>query len=148
MIIQCKCKKYKFKIPKDEIIVSGHNVKCEICNQEWSLKLDTIELKNRKLDILQNINPSKLNIGNKMCFVTLENPSVMGWNPQVRTFVYELVTNEERKFAAQLLMDREVKRAVRKFGRKKVKASFSDNYVQLNLDLYNMPLDFGGAIEA
>tara|TARA_B100000886_G_C20394920_1_gene479906 strand:- start:1055 stop:1477 length:423 start_codon:yes stop_codon:yes gene_type:complete len=92
--------------------------------------------------------PKELNIGNKMCFVTLENPSVMGWNPQVRTFVYELVTNEERKFAAQLLMDREVKRAVRKFGRKKVKASFSDNYVQLNLDLYNMPLDFGGAIEA
>ena len=66
MIIQCKCKKYKFKIPKDEIIVSGLNVKCEICNQEWSLKLDTIESKNRKLDILQNINPSKLNIGNKI----------------------------------------------------------------------------------
>ena len=83
-----------------------------------------------------------------MCFVTLENPSVLGWNPQVRTFVYELITNEEKKFAAQLLMDREVKRAVRKFGRKKVKASFSANYVQLNLDLYNMPLDFGGAIEA
>jgi len=92
--------------------------------------------------------PKKLNIGNKMCFVTLENPSVLGWNPQVRTFVYELITNEEKKFAAQLLMDREVKRAVRKFGRKKVKASFSDNFVQLNLDLYNMPLDLGGAIEA
>jgi hypothetical protein len=66
MIIQCKCKKYKFKIPKGEIIFSGLNVKCEICNQEWSLKLDTIESKNRKLDILQNINPSKLNIGNKI----------------------------------------------------------------------------------
>ena len=92
--------------------------------------------------------PKKLNIGNKMCFVTLENPSVGGWNPQVKTLVYELTTNKEKKFAAQLLMDREVKRAVRKFGRKKVKASFSANFVQLNLDLYNMPLDLGGAIEA
>ena len=66
----------------------------------------------------------------------------------IKTLVYELTTNKEKKFAAQLLMDREVKRAVRKFGRKKVKASFSDNFVQLNLDLYNMPLDLGGAIEA
>lgn len=73
MIIQCKCKKYKFKIPKDEIIVSGLNVKCEICNQEWSLKLDTIESKNRKLDILQNINPSKLNIGNKIKYKNTDN---------------------------------------------------------------------------
>ena len=66
MIIECKCKKYKFKIPEDEIIVSNLNVKCEICNQEWTLGLDAIEPKNRKLDILQNINPSKLNIGNKI----------------------------------------------------------------------------------
>ena len=73
MIIQCKCKKYKFKIPEDEIIVSGLNVKCEICNQEWSLKLDTIESKNRKLDILQNINPSKLNIGNKIKYKNTDN---------------------------------------------------------------------------
>ena len=73
MIIQCKCKKYKFKIPEDEIIVSGLNVKCEICNQEWSLRLDTIESKNRKLDILQNINPSKLYIGNKIKYKNTDN---------------------------------------------------------------------------
>ena len=55
MIIQCKCKKYKFKIPKDEIIVSGHNVKCEICNQEWSLKLDTIESNTINKEMLVDI---------------------------------------------------------------------------------------------
>ena len=72
MIIQCKCKK-KFKIPEDEIIFSGLNVKCEICNHEWTLELDAIESKNRKLDILQNINPSKLYIGNKIKYKNTDN---------------------------------------------------------------------------
>ena len=83
-----------------------------------------------------------------MYFVTLKNPSVGGWNPEVRTVIYELTTNEEKKLAAQLVMDRAVKLSVRKFGRKRVKASLNSNYIQLGLDLYKMPLDFGGDAKA
>ena len=66
MIIECKCKKYKFKIPKDEILVSGNNVKCGICNDEWSINLDISKSKSKNLDILENINPSKANINFKI----------------------------------------------------------------------------------
>ena len=66
MIIECKCKKYKFKIPKDEILVSGSNVKCGICNDEWSINLDISKSKSKNLDILENINPSKANINFKI----------------------------------------------------------------------------------
>ena len=92
--------------------------------------------------------PKKLEVGNKMYFVTLKNPSVGGWNPEVRTVIYELTTTEEKKLAAQLVMDRAVKLSVRKFGRKRVKASLNSNYIQLGLDLYKMPLDFGGDAKA
>tara|TARA_B100000614_G_scaffold248782_1_gene257086 strand:- start:919 stop:1338 length:420 start_codon:yes stop_codon:yes gene_type:complete len=66
MIIECKCKKYKFKIPKDEILVSGNNVKCGICNDEWLINLDISKSKTQNLDILENINPSKANINFKI----------------------------------------------------------------------------------
>ena len=35
MIIDCKCKKYKFKIPQQDITSIGRNVICEICKEEW-----------------------------------------------------------------------------------------------------------------
>ena len=35
MIIDCKCKKYKFKIPQQDITSTGRNVICEICKEEW-----------------------------------------------------------------------------------------------------------------
>ncbi len=35
MIIECKCKKFKFKIPEAEVIFPGREVQCEVCNQEW-----------------------------------------------------------------------------------------------------------------
>ncbi len=35
MIIECKCKKFKFKIPETEVIFPGRDVQCEVCNQEW-----------------------------------------------------------------------------------------------------------------
>ena len=41
MIIECKCKKYKFKIPKNENLVTGNKVKCEICDDEWNINLNT-----------------------------------------------------------------------------------------------------------
>ncbi|MAK12878.1 MAG: hypothetical protein CMI73_04360 [Candidatus Pelagibacter sp.] len=65
MIIECKCKKYKFKIPKDEVSIPGRNVKCEICNEEWFQNFGKEKLKSEDIDVLDQINPSKANINFK-----------------------------------------------------------------------------------
>ena len=65
MIIECKCKKYKFKIPKNENLVTGNKVKCEICDDEWNINLNTTTSVDESLDILENINPAKANINLK-----------------------------------------------------------------------------------
>ena len=65
MIIECKCKKYKFKIPENESLVTGNKVKCEICNDEWNINLSMTSSNNESLDILENINPAKANINLK-----------------------------------------------------------------------------------
>tara|TARA_B100000242_G_scaffold288026_1_gene255672 strand:+ start:122 stop:541 length:420 start_codon:yes stop_codon:yes gene_type:complete len=65
MIIECKCKKYKFKIPKNENLVTGNKVKCEICDDEWNIDFNTTTSNDESLDILENINPAKANINLK-----------------------------------------------------------------------------------
>ena len=65
MIIECKCKKYKFKIPRNENLVTGNKVKCEICDDEWNINLNTTTSNDESLDILENINPAKANINLK-----------------------------------------------------------------------------------
>ena len=35
MIIECKCKKYTFDIPNNEIEAEGRYVKCGFCDDEW-----------------------------------------------------------------------------------------------------------------
>ena len=65
MIIECKCRKYKFKIPKNENLVTGNKVKCEICDDEWNINLNTTRSNNKSLDILESINPAKANINLK-----------------------------------------------------------------------------------
>ena len=65
MIIECKCKKYKFKIPENESLVTGNKVKCEICDDEWNIDLNITTSNKKSLDILDNINPSKVNINLK-----------------------------------------------------------------------------------
>ncbi len=65
MIIECKCKKYKFKIPKNKNLVKGDRVKCEICDEEWNINLNITTSNNKSLDILENINPAKSNINFK-----------------------------------------------------------------------------------
>ena len=62
MIIECKCKKYKFKIPRNENLVTGEIVKCEICDDEWNINLNATKSNDESLDILGNINPAKANI--------------------------------------------------------------------------------------
>ena len=65
MIIECKCKKYKFKIPDEEIIPPGRTLQCSICNEEWyqEFKINpgsTLNIKegNQK-DLLKEMNPFK-----------------------------------------------------------------------------------------
>ena len=69
MIIECKCKKYKFKIPKNENLVTGNRVKCEVCDDEWNINLSMTSSNNKSLDILENINPAKANIHLKTKYI-------------------------------------------------------------------------------
>jgi len=65
MIIECKCKKYKFKIPDEEIIPPGRTLQCSMCNEEWyqefQVKQKTTPSINEKKekDLLNEMNPSK-----------------------------------------------------------------------------------------
>jgi len=65
MIIECKCKKYKFKIPDEEIIPPGRTLLCSICNEEWyqEFKINPDNTLNTKeesqKDLLKEMNPSK-----------------------------------------------------------------------------------------
>ena len=59
MIIDCKCKKYKFKIPQQDITSTGRNVICEICKQEW----------------FQPFSDSKSNLIDKMSLSSIKNIS-------------------------------------------------------------------------
>ena len=63
MIIECKCKKYKFNIPDEEIIPPGRTLQCSICNEEWYQEFKTnpgntqnIKEDNQK-DLLEEMNP-------------------------------------------------------------------------------------------
>ncbi|EMH80865.1 hypothetical protein HIMB114_00012650 [alpha proteobacterium HIMB114] len=65
MIIECKCKKYKFKIPDEEIIPPGRTLQCSICNEEWYQEFKTNLVSNQNLeennqkDLLKEMNPTK-----------------------------------------------------------------------------------------
>ena len=65
MIIECKCKKYKFKIPDKEIIPPGRTLQCSICNEEWYQEFkinpdNTLNIKkDNQKDLLEEMNPSK-----------------------------------------------------------------------------------------
>ena len=68
MIIECKCKKYKFKIPDEEIIPPGRTLQCSICNEEWYQKFkinpdNTLNIKeDNQKDLLKEMNPLKINL--------------------------------------------------------------------------------------
>ena len=65
MIIECKCKKYKFNIPDEEIIPPGRTLQCSICNEEWYQELKTNPGRNQNIkednqkDLLEEMNPSR-----------------------------------------------------------------------------------------
>ena len=55
MIIDCKCKKYKFKIPQQDITSTGRNVICEICKEEWFQPFS-----DQKNNLIDKMNPSSI----------------------------------------------------------------------------------------
>jgi len=55
MIIDCKCKKYKFKIPQQDITSTGRNVICEICKEEWFQPFS-----DPKNNLIDKMNPSSI----------------------------------------------------------------------------------------
>ena len=65
MIIECKCKKYKFNIPDEEIIPPGRALQCSICNEEWYQEFKTNPSRNQSIkednqkDLLEEMNPSR-----------------------------------------------------------------------------------------
>ena len=65
MIIECKCKKYKFNIPDEEIIPPGRTLQCSICNEEWYQEFKTNPGRNQNIkednqkDLLEEMNPSR-----------------------------------------------------------------------------------------
>ena len=66
MIIECKCQKYKFRIPDPEIVFPGRHVQCEICDAEWYQKFGqeqrNVNTKSGNLNNLDNIDLSKAKI--------------------------------------------------------------------------------------
>ena len=66
MIIECKCQKYKFRIPDLEIVFPGRNVQCEICDAEWYQKFEQeqrdVNTKSGNLNNLDNIDLSMAKI--------------------------------------------------------------------------------------
>ena len=77
--------------------------------------------------------PKSLNIGNKMVLVTLKNPSESGWNPQVRSVIYELITNEDKKLAADFVLNQALKLPLSKskYRSRKNKLTYDSQFVQL-----------------
>ena len=80
--------------------------------------------------------PMKFNIGDQKAMVTLKNPSESGLFPEVSSII---LTSVDDKIIAQMIIDRERRLAEIKYGSKRVKASFDEKYVQLELGILNMP---------
>ena len=77
--------------------------------------------------------PDSLNIGENMCLVTLENPSTSGYNVQARSFVYELITRDEKKLALEWVINQSLKFSPKntRYGSGTKKALFGSQFVQL-----------------
>jgi len=72
MIIDCKCKKYKFKIPQQDITSTGRNVICEICKEEWFQPFS-----NPKNNLIDKMNPSSINNTSKEKLIKKERSLIL-----------------------------------------------------------------------
>ena len=65
MIIECKCQKYKFQIPGNDIIPDGKLLKCGFCDEEWfhnKLTTDTdipLPAKNQEKKVRASVKSNK-----------------------------------------------------------------------------------------
>lgn len=72
MIIDCKCKKYKFKIPQQDITSTGRNVICEICKQEWFQPFS-----DQKNNLIDKMNPSSIKNTSKEKLIKKERSLIL-----------------------------------------------------------------------
>lgn len=72
MIIDCKCKKYKFKIPQQDITSIGRNVICEICKEEWFQPFS-----DPKNNLIDKMNPSSINNTSKEKLIKKERSLIL-----------------------------------------------------------------------
>ena len=77
--------------------------------------------------------PDSLNIGENMCLVTLKNPSNSGYNAEARSFVYDLITRDEKKLALEWVINQSLKLSSKnnRYGSRNNKALFGSQFVQL-----------------
>jgi len=55
MIINCKCQKYQFDIPDNEISDQGRQVRCEFCNDEWFQENPNYNLEQKSNDEIEDV---------------------------------------------------------------------------------------------
>ena len=55
MIINCKCQKYQFDIPDNEISDQGRQVRCEFCNDEWFQENPNYNLEQKNNDEIEDV---------------------------------------------------------------------------------------------
>jgi len=72
MIIDCKCKKYKFKIPQQDITSTGRNVICEICKEEWFQSFS-----DQKNNLIDKMNPSSIKNTSKEKLIKKERSLIL-----------------------------------------------------------------------
>ena len=72
MIIDCKCKKYKFKIPQQDITSAGRNVICEICKEEWFQPFS-----DPKNNLIDKMNPSSIKNTSKEKLIKKERSLIL-----------------------------------------------------------------------
>ena len=72
MIIDCKCKKYKFKIPQQDITSTGRNVICEICKEEWFQPFS-----DPKNNLIDKMNPSSIKNTSKEKLIKKERSLIL-----------------------------------------------------------------------
>jgi hypothetical protein len=72
MIIDCKCKKYKFKIPQQDITTTGRNVICEICKEEWFQPFS-----DPKNNLIDKMNPSSIKNTSKEKLIKKERTLIL-----------------------------------------------------------------------
>ena len=87
MIIECKCKKYKFKIPEKEISKPGRNVQCSVCNEEWYQNFETGDQKQISNSNSETVKVDQNNNSSDRTKISLDeiNPSKIGESEKNKT---------------------------------------------------------------